>query len=344
MELSAPGSVELWRRACSLKSTQRWKRLNGGRDLDRLGETPPTMRQPRQRAAASSRFPLLLWLLALLATCTPAFGEGSAPTEPRPTPNLYTGEQYDPDLGMYYLRARYHNPQTGRFWNMDSFEGNNQDPPSLHKYLYCRNDPANRIDPSGHEDMGGLLAGMSLRSFAFGAAGSYAGGKYVDLAFKLYIYQDWNMATSEVEMWNNWDFLNLIPGYCFTKAFTQASKHLHSLGVTLSQMRMMTAVRKSIPIAAETGARPCLDVSLEIAGKLEQASSSGAKAALRNALGGRHTYCLFEGVVYDLSAEQYAKYLTGEALERFAVAIGTGVFSPALHDEFLRLVAAGLKL
>jgi RHS repeat-associated protein len=33
------------------------------------------------------------------------------------TPNsyLYRGEQFDSDLGLYYLRARYYNPLTGRF-------------------------------------------------------------------------------------------------------------------------------------------------------------------------------------------------------------------------------------
>ena len=33
---------------------------------------------------------------------------------------------------------------------MDSFEGRNEDPLSLHKYLYCDANPINRIDPSGH--------------------------------------------------------------------------------------------------------------------------------------------------------------------------------------------------
>ena len=28
----------------------------------------------------------------------------------------YTGQQWDPDLGMYYLRARYYKPNLGRFW------------------------------------------------------------------------------------------------------------------------------------------------------------------------------------------------------------------------------------
>jgi RHS repeat-associated protein len=41
------------------------------------------------------------------------------------TPNNYffAGEQFDPDLGLYYNRARYLNTSTGRFWDMDSYEG-----------------------------------------------------------------------------------------------------------------------------------------------------------------------------------------------------------------------------
>ncbi len=68
------------------------------------------------------------------------------------TPNNYrfTGEQWDPHLGMYYLRARYYKPEIGRFWTMDSYEGSQGDPLSLHKYLYAQADPINRIDPSGH--------------------------------------------------------------------------------------------------------------------------------------------------------------------------------------------------
>jgi len=62
---------------------------------------------------------------------------------------LYCGEQYDPQLKFYYNRARYLNPDTGRFWTMDTFAGNNEDPLSLHKYLYCQENPVNGIDPSG---------------------------------------------------------------------------------------------------------------------------------------------------------------------------------------------------
>ena len=31
---------------------------------------------------------------------------------------------------------------------MDSFEGDSEDPISLHKYLYAGNDPINNVDPA----------------------------------------------------------------------------------------------------------------------------------------------------------------------------------------------------
>jgi RHS repeat-associated protein len=66
-------------------------------------------------------------------------------------PSYYRGEQYDPDLGLYYLRARYYNPATGRFMSRDPLEGDPTGPASLHKYLYANGDPTNRIDPRGME-------------------------------------------------------------------------------------------------------------------------------------------------------------------------------------------------
>ncbi len=59
---------------------------------------------------------------------------------------LYCGEQLDPDLGLYFLRARYLNPDTGRFWTMDSYGGYAGDPVSLHKYLYANGNPVTGSD------------------------------------------------------------------------------------------------------------------------------------------------------------------------------------------------------
>src|SRR5204863_6740037 len=80
------------------------------------------------------------------------------------TPNvyLYCGERWDSDLGLYYLRARYLNPATGRFMTMDSFEGGQSDPLSLHKYLYGADNPVNSIDPSGHETLETMMMACAI--------------------------------------------------------------------------------------------------------------------------------------------------------------------------------------
>src|SRR5215472_6228699 len=82
-----------------------------------------------------------------------AFGNTIASTGTTPNNFLYSGEQADNALNFYYLRARYLNPLTGRFLTMDPQPGNINDPGSLHRYLYTRSDPVNRIDPTGRQDL-----------------------------------------------------------------------------------------------------------------------------------------------------------------------------------------------
>jgi RHS repeat-associated protein len=64
--------------------------------------------------------------------------------------HLYRGEAFDPNLGFYYLRARWMDPSIGRFTQQDPFAGFGTDPRSLHKYLYANADPTNGRDPSGY--------------------------------------------------------------------------------------------------------------------------------------------------------------------------------------------------
>ena len=82
-----------------------------------------------------------------------AFGNSFTKTGSTPNNYLYRGEQYDQDLGLYYLRARYYNPNTGRFLSRDPEDGIPTDPATLHKYDYAGGDPVNAIDPTGRATM-----------------------------------------------------------------------------------------------------------------------------------------------------------------------------------------------
>src|SRR5688572_7912299 len=46
-------------------------------------------------------------------------------------------------------QARWLNPNSGRFQTMDSYEGDQEQPKSLHRYTYAESDPINKVDPSG---------------------------------------------------------------------------------------------------------------------------------------------------------------------------------------------------
>ena len=114
--------------------------LNGG-----LPRSLITIRVPQSLAFEDRGYNYDTRSTATTPTATCASGEVSR------SPSHYRGEQYDPDLGLYYLRARYYNPATGRFLSRDPEDGNAKDPASLHKYLYAGGDPVNAMDPTGRD-------------------------------------------------------------------------------------------------------------------------------------------------------------------------------------------------
>lgn len=80
-----------------------------------------------------------------------SFGNEVNPDAKDDNPFRYCGEYYDRETGEIYLRARYYQPEAGRFLTRDSYTGEEDDTLSLHLYTYCGNDAINRIDPKGHD-------------------------------------------------------------------------------------------------------------------------------------------------------------------------------------------------
>lgn len=49
-----------------------------------------------------------------------------------------------------YFGARYYDPDTGRFINQDEYLGEQEVPPSLHRYLYAYSNPTVYVDEDGN--------------------------------------------------------------------------------------------------------------------------------------------------------------------------------------------------
>jgi RHS repeat-associated protein len=112
-----------------------------------------------------------------------AFGNLLSQTGTTPNNYLFAGEQFDPALGIYFNRARYYDQRQGRFWTMDTLEGDPQSPPSLHKYLYTGANPVDRTDPSGRDfDLGSLSATLG----ALGTLASSALIAFQNVAYTIY--------------------------------------------------------------------------------------------------------------------------------------------------------------
>ena len=71
----------------------------------------------------------------------------------------YTAREFDSETGLYYYRARYYDPTSGRFLSEDPIRLGGR----INYYAYVRNSPIGRIDPFGLCDEKNCLKG--LRAF-----------------------------------------------------------------------------------------------------------------------------------------------------------------------------------
>ena len=65
------------------------------------------------------------------------------------TPYLFNAKELDEETGLYYYGARYYDPKTSIWLSVDPMQ---EKYPNISTYLYCANNPVNRIDPDGRDD------------------------------------------------------------------------------------------------------------------------------------------------------------------------------------------------
>lgn len=76
---------------------------------------------------------------------------------------LYSGEYgvSTDENGLYYMRARYYNPEIKRFINQDVLTGSITDSPTLNRYAYVNGNPISLTDPFGLSPLLNWLGGIT---------------------------------------------------------------------------------------------------------------------------------------------------------------------------------------
>lgn len=94
----------------------------------------------------------------------------------------YTGRELDGETGLYYYRARYYSPESGRFISPDTIGFNSG---QVAMYGYVNNNPVNLTDPSGRCPIcivGGIIGTGAFVGGLSNAIGSaISGGDFRDV-------------------------------------------------------------------------------------------------------------------------------------------------------------------
>lgn len=116
-------------------------------------------------------------------------------------PHYFQGTRRDVETGLYYLRNRYYNPETGRFISRDPYLDSVN---TGNLYSFVGNSPASRGDPTG-EVFGSIIAGIMGRPdknycFLLGIATGIQQfiGESVAAVYKIWIDADLALQSAEL--------------------------------------------------------------------------------------------------------------------------------------------------
>lgn len=135
----------------------------------------------------------------------------------------YTGHYLDRENGLYYARARYYNPGTGRFITSDPIgdPSKRYSPAGLNRYVYGLNNPLFYTDPSGLWNFGfGITFGWTQEhgfSIGIGIAADFSEGNGTGLGAGLDLGISYNFGDNSISA-NASIFVNLTIEYVSVKA------------------------------------------------------------------------------------------------------------------------------
>lgn len=78
-----------------------------------------------------------------------AWGNITKETGDIENPFRFTGREWNEESGLYYYRARYYDPGTGRFISKDPIDSKPIDLQTQNRYIYVNNNPQTYVDPFG---------------------------------------------------------------------------------------------------------------------------------------------------------------------------------------------------
>ncbi|MBI4492350.1 MAG: RHS repeat-associated core domain-containing protein, partial [Chloroflexi bacterium] len=96
------------------------------------------------------------------------YGVSRDPGSALTTDHKFTSQVEDASIGLYWYHSRAYDPGLGRFVQPDSIVPEPGSPQALNRYSYARNNPLNRLDPTGHWDLSTYDGRQAARDYYAG--------------------------------------------------------------------------------------------------------------------------------------------------------------------------------